>query len=177
MVNALGLIETAGLTAAIEAADTAVKAANVRLIGYELARGDGYTCVKVEGDVGAVKAAVDSARASAAKIGRVVSTRVIPRPAKGTEAMAFSKATVGLETAAPKKPALKAPPGPKVPPPPHPPQQEVQSEGPKPEPVKEPESDPVKTESPNEDAPKEADPGSSGGGSSSKGGSKGRPKK
>jgi microcompartment protein CcmL/EutN len=170
MVNALGLIETAGLTAAIEAADTAVKAANVRLIGYELARDDGYTCVKVEGDVGAVKAAVDSARASAAKIGRVVSTQVIPRPAKGTEAMAFSKATVGLETAAPKKPAPKAP-SPKAPPP----EPEVQSEGPEPEPVKEPESDPVKAEPPNEEAPKEPDHGSSGGGG--KGGSKGRPKK
>lgn len=78
--KALGIIETYGLISAIEAADTAVKAANVELIGYELARGGGLTTVKVLGDVGGVKAAMSAANASASKVGKVVSTHVIPRP-------------------------------------------------------------------------------------------------
>jgi microcompartment protein CcmL/EutN len=94
--NALGFIETIGLTAAIEAADSAVKSANVRLLGYELAGGDGMAAVKIEGDVGAVKAAVKAAEAAAAKIGRVVSTHVIPRPAEGTERITRSRETIGL---------------------------------------------------------------------------------
>lgn len=94
--NALGFIETIGLTAAIEAADAAVKSANVRLLGYELARGDGMTTVKVEGDVGAVKSAVKAAELAAAKVGKVVSTHVIPRPAAGTERIVLSRETVGL---------------------------------------------------------------------------------
>lgn len=78
--KALGIIETYGLTCAIEAADTAVKAANVELIGYELARGSGLTTVKVVGDVGSVKAAMSAANVSALKVGKVVSVHVIPRP-------------------------------------------------------------------------------------------------
>jgi microcompartment protein CcmL/EutN len=97
--NALGFIEAIGLTAAIEAADSAVKSANVRLLGYELARGDGMTTVKIEGDVGAVKAAVKAAEAAAAKVGRVVSTHVIPRPAEGTRQIVLSRETVGLDKA------------------------------------------------------------------------------
>jgi microcompartment protein CcmL/EutN len=118
--NALGFIETIGLTTAIEAADSAVKSANVRLLGYELAKGDGMAAVKIEGDVGAVKAAVKAAESAAAKIGRVVSVHVIPRPAGGTERITLSRETVGLpkaEKAAAyaSKPA-KAPPAPvKVP--------------------------------------------------------------
>lgn len=77
--KALGIIETFGLVSAIEAADTAVKAANVELIGYELARG-GLTTIKVVGDVGGVKAAMSAAKAAASKVGKVVSTHVIPRP-------------------------------------------------------------------------------------------------
>lgn len=104
--NALGFIETIGLVAAVEAADSAVKSANVRLLGYELARGDGMTAVKIEGDVGAVKAAVKAAEAAATKVGRVVSTHVIPRPASGTTQIVLSRETVGLgkveKTAAPK---------------------------------------------------------------------------
>ena len=95
--NALGFIEAIGLTAAIEAADSAVKSANVRLLGYELARGDGMTTVKIEGDVGAVKSAVKAAEAAAAKVGRVVSTHVIPRPAAGTRQIVLSRETVGLD--------------------------------------------------------------------------------
>jgi hypothetical protein len=116
----MGFIETAGLTAAIEAADTAVKAANVRLIGYELARGDGMTTVKVEGDVGAVKAAVDSAKIAAAKVGTVVSTHVIPRPAAGTVEIVYSRDTVGLEKKAAPRAAPVPRPAPASPPPPPP---------------------------------------------------------
>ena len=61
MNKSLGLIETEGLAAGIEAADAAVKSANVELIGYELTKGGGWTTVKIQGDVGAVKAAVDAA--------------------------------------------------------------------------------------------------------------------
>lgn len=92
----LGLIETIGLVAAIEAADTAVKSANVTLVGYELAKGSGMTTVKIEGDVGAVKSAVSAAAASAAKVGRVVSTHVISRPADGMGKMIRNSYTVGL---------------------------------------------------------------------------------
>lgn len=94
--NALGFIEAVGLTAAIEAADAAVKSANVRLLGYELARGGGMTTVKIAGDVGAVKAAVKAAEAAAEKVGQVVSIHVIPRPAAGTERIVLSRETVGL---------------------------------------------------------------------------------
>jgi len=68
--NALGLIETVGLVAAVTAADAAVKAANVELAGYELSRGGGLVVVKLFGDVGAVKAAVDAARSAASQVGR-----------------------------------------------------------------------------------------------------------
>lgn len=77
---ALGLIETRGKLAAIEAADVALKSANVTLCGVENATGALIT-VKVVGDVGAVRAAVDAARARASLLGKVVATRVLPRPA------------------------------------------------------------------------------------------------
>jgi microcompartment protein CcmL/EutN len=93
--KALGLIETIGLTAAVEAADAAVKSANVTLVGYELAKGGGMTVVKLQGDVGAVKAAVDAGAAAAAKVNKVVSVKVIPRPAVGIAGMVFSPDTVG----------------------------------------------------------------------------------
>lgn len=80
MSEALGLIETVGLVPAIEAADAAVKAANVRLVGYELAKGSGLTTVKIKGDVGAVKAAVEAGKAAALKVGKVYAVHVIPRP-------------------------------------------------------------------------------------------------
>jgi microcompartment protein CcmL/EutN len=78
-VRSLGLIETWGLVAAIEAADAGVKAANVCLKGYDLARG-GLVTVRFEGDVAAVRAAVSAASVAAGKVGRVVSTHVIARP-------------------------------------------------------------------------------------------------
>lgn len=80
MNQALGLIETVGLVAAIEAADTAVKAANVVLLGYEKTRGNGMITVKITGDVGAVKAAVTAAVMAANRVNEVYSYHVIPRP-------------------------------------------------------------------------------------------------
>ena len=77
--NALGMIETKGLVGAIEAADAMVKAANVYLVGKEHV-GGGLVTVMVRGDVGAVKAAVESGSAAASRLGELVATHVIPRP-------------------------------------------------------------------------------------------------
>ena len=77
--NALGMVETRGLVAAIEAADAMVKAANVTLIGREQV-GGGLVTVMVRGDVGAVKAAVDAGACAAEKVGEIVAQHVIPRP-------------------------------------------------------------------------------------------------
>ena len=81
---ALGMIETKGLVAAIEAADAMVKAANVALIGKVLV-GGGLVSVMVRGDVGAVKAATDAGAAAAERIGELVSVHVIPRPHSDVE--------------------------------------------------------------------------------------------
>ena len=78
-MEALGMVETRGLVAAIEAADALVKAANVTLIGSEKI-GSGLVSVMVRGDVGAVKAAVEAGNVAACNVGEVVSTHVIPRP-------------------------------------------------------------------------------------------------
>lgn len=77
--EALGMIETRGLVAMIEAADAMVKAANVRLVGWEKT-GGGYVTVLVRGEVAACKSACDAGAAAAARIGEVVSVHVIPRP-------------------------------------------------------------------------------------------------
>ena len=77
--EALGMVETRGLTAAIEAADSMCKAANVVLVGTEKI-GSGLVTVMVRGDVGAVKSAVEAGGANAAKLGELVATHVIPRP-------------------------------------------------------------------------------------------------
>ena len=77
--NALGMIETKGLVASIEAADAMVKAANVTLIG-KVHVGGGLVTVMVRGDVGAVKAATDAGAAAAERVGDLVSVHVIPRP-------------------------------------------------------------------------------------------------
>ncbi len=77
--EALGMIETQGLVASIEAADAMVKAANVTLVGQEKI-GHGLVTVMVRGDVGAVKASVDAGVTAAENIGEVVSNYVIPRP-------------------------------------------------------------------------------------------------
>ena len=81
--KALGLIETKGLVACIEAGDAMVKAANVQMIGIKQI-GGGYVTVLVEGDVGAVKAAVDAGAAAAKRVGELISVHVIPRPHEET---------------------------------------------------------------------------------------------
>ena len=83
-LQALGMVETKGLVAAIEAADAMVKAANVTLIGKERI-GSGLVTVMVRGDVGAVKSAVDAGSAAAERVGELVSVHVIPRPHEEVE--------------------------------------------------------------------------------------------
>ncbi len=85
-LDALGMVETRGLIGSIEAADTMVKAANVRLIGKEKI-GGGFVTVMVRGDVGAVKAATDAGAAAAEKVGELVSVHVIPRPHSDVESI------------------------------------------------------------------------------------------
>ena len=77
--EALGLIETRGMVALVEATDAALKAANVRYCGWHKV-GSGLVTVVLKGDVAAVKAAVDAGAAAAARIGEVVSVDVIARP-------------------------------------------------------------------------------------------------
>ncbi len=77
--EALGMIETKGLVAVIEATDAMLKAAKVSYVGMRKV-GAGYVSVLVCGDVAACRAAVDAGAAAAGKIGEVVSTHVIPRP-------------------------------------------------------------------------------------------------
>jgi microcompartment protein CcmL/EutN len=79
MEEALGLIETRGFVAMVEASDAMVKAAKVRLIGYEKI-GGGYVTTIVRGDVAAVRAATEAGSSAAAKVGEVISVHVIPRP-------------------------------------------------------------------------------------------------
>ena len=104
--QALGMIEAVGLPVAITAADAAVKSANVKLVGYELAKGSGMILIKVVGDVGAVKAAVEAGSAAAARVGRIVATHVIPRPHQELDCILLTKETVGVELEA----AVEAPP-------------------------------------------------------------------
>lgn len=78
-MNALGMIEVYGYLAAVEALDSALKAANVRREKVELVTG-GLVAVLVTGDVGAVKAAMDASAAAAERVGKVISVHVIPRP-------------------------------------------------------------------------------------------------
>ena len=82
--EALGMIETRGLVAAIEAADAMLKAANVELVGTEKI-GSGLVSVMVRGDVGAVKSAVEAGGASAEKLGEIIAIHVIPRPHSDVE--------------------------------------------------------------------------------------------
>lgn len=77
--DALGMIETRGFTAMVEASDAMVKAAKVELIGYEKT-GGGYVTAIVRGDVASVRAAIDAGLSAAEKVGEIVSSHVIPRP-------------------------------------------------------------------------------------------------
>jgi ethanolamine utilization protein EutM len=80
--QAVGMIETKGLCALLEASDAALKSANVTLVGWEKV-GSGFVTAFFRGDVAAVKAATDSGAAAAAQVGQVVSVQVIPRPHEG----------------------------------------------------------------------------------------------
>lgn len=82
--EALGMVETRGLVASIEAADAMLKAANVSLVGTEKI-GSGLVSVMVRGDVGAVQAAVEAGSSSASRLGELVATHVIPRPHSDVE--------------------------------------------------------------------------------------------
>ena len=93
--QSLGLIETVGLGVAIEAADAAMKSANVELIGYELTKGGGLVVVKLTGDVGAINAAVSAGVAAARRAGSVYAWKVIARTATGIDALMSAKATSG----------------------------------------------------------------------------------
>lgn len=81
--STIGIIETQGLAASIEAADAMVKSARVKIVGREFA-GGGLVSVVVLGDVAAVKSATDAGAASAARIGEVIAVHVIPNPSRQT---------------------------------------------------------------------------------------------
>jgi ethanolamine utilization protein EutM len=78
-MKALGMIETKGFAAMVEASDAMVKAAKVELVGFEKI-GGGYVTSIVRGDVAAVRAAVDAGTRAAEKVGEIISTHIIPRP-------------------------------------------------------------------------------------------------
>jgi microcompartment protein CcmL/EutN len=82
---ALGMIETRGFSAMVEAADAMVKAAKVELVGFEKI-GGGYVTAIVRGDVAACRAAVEAGSRAAEKVGEIVSTHVIPRPHESVDA-------------------------------------------------------------------------------------------
>lgn len=86
MNNAIGLVETKGLLALIEATDAMAKAANVEIV-KRVDIGGAYVTTIVSGDVGSVRAAVEAGASAAAQVGELVSSHIIPRPAEGlTEA-------------------------------------------------------------------------------------------
>lgn len=126
-MQALGMIEVYGYLTAVEALDSALKAANVSRLGVEKVRG-GLVTVLVEGDVGAVKAAMDASAAAAERVGTVISVHVIPRPADDATRMLKGG----------KEPEEPTPPEPEKPSEP-----EISSE---PDTLSEPESEAVKAE-------------------------------
>lgn len=102
-MRALGMIEAVGMAAAVAAADAAVKSANVTLLGYELTKGGGMVTIKFDGDVGAVKAALEAGAMTAERIGKVVSKHMIPRPHDEVEKIVFTKDTVQADNQSEKK--------------------------------------------------------------------------
>ena len=90
-LQALGMVETRGMVALLEASDAMVKAANVELMGWDKV-GSGLVTAFVRGEVAAVKAAVDAGAAAAGKVGEVVSVHVIPRPHEDVNLMLPHKA-------------------------------------------------------------------------------------
>jgi len=113
-MKALGFIETRGFVAATEAADSALKAASVSLVGQKRA-GAGLVTVIITGDVAAVKAAVEAGTGSAAAVGEVVGAQVIARPHQSMEEIIAEeparKGGMKKGGASPKTPAKKAPAG------------------------------------------------------------------
>lgn len=95
--EALGIMEIIGLPAAIACADAAVKAANVRFLGYELTKGGGWVTVKVTGNVSAVQAAVAAGAAAASKVNSVAGVLILPRPHEEIEKMIYSADNVYYE--------------------------------------------------------------------------------
>ena len=93
--QSLGLIETVGLTVAVEAADAAIKSANVELVGYELTKGGGLVTIKLTGEVGAMNAAVSAGVAAASRVGQVYAWKVIARTATGIDSLIASSQTYG----------------------------------------------------------------------------------
>jgi len=105
--QSLGLIETVGLAAAIEAADAAIKSAHVTLIGYELTQGGGMVTVKFEGEIGAINAGIAAGVMAASKVGTVYAHKVIARTAQHIECMIYSADTLGITAPEPEaKPVL-----------------------------------------------------------------------
>lgn len=84
--NALGMIETRGFAAMVEASDAMVKAANVELVG-QVKIGGGYTTSVVRGDVAAVRAALDAGNRAAERVGEIISVSIIPRPHESVDAV------------------------------------------------------------------------------------------
>ena len=117
-MQALGFVETKGLVAAVEAADSALKASNVSLVGKKTV-GGGLVTVIITGDVAAVKAAVDAGKASASAVGEVVFAEVIARPHEDLNQIIYDtpkKAGVAKNAEAPKAvPAAKKAPKSKSP--------------------------------------------------------------
>ena len=109
MQQALGLIETRGLVAAIEAADAMVKAAKVKFLSRQKVKG-GLVAIMVAGDVGAVKAAVDAGAAAGKRVGTVVSSHVIPRPHDDIDLMIPGGPEPEVTSETKKKPQQKAAP-------------------------------------------------------------------
>ncbi len=101
----LGTIEVLGLPAAVEAADVALKTADVKLIGYETTDGMGMVAVKIEGQVSAVQAAVAAASAAAARVSKVFATSVIARPSDQLPPVVYTAETVGYAVAKAAAPA------------------------------------------------------------------------
>lgn len=93
--QSLGLIETVGLTVAVEAADAAIKSANVELVGYELTKGSGLVTIKLTGEVGAMNAAVSAGVAAASRVGQVYAWKVIARTATRIDSLIASSQTCG----------------------------------------------------------------------------------
>ena len=95
------------MSAAVEAADAAMKSANVSLVGYELTKGGGMVTVKLEGEVGAINAAVAAAISAASRVGEVYAHKVIARTAQHIEQIIHSKVTAGVAEPQPEVPAAQ----------------------------------------------------------------------